>query len=126
MKQIKISQVDALFTNGSYPIEFLLYYGRGFSTKRLRASLKRLSSSFWPAFGEYREGMICFERYLEEDHYDEEFREQELDITELQVTSPEVIRQYALSEIKSLFFLKVIRYRNGTILIPRFDQNSHD
>ena len=126
MKQIKISQVDALFTNGSYAIEFLFFYRDGLSTKKLRSALEKLSSSFWPAFGEYKEGMIFFDQYREDDHYAEEYKDHELDIEELNEMDSEVILHYALGEVKSLFFLKVIHYKNGTILIPWIDHLAGD
>ena len=51
MKEVGISQVDAIFSSGIYPIEFLFYYSERFETKWLRRSLRQLSSDFWPVFG---------------------------------------------------------------------------
>ena len=87
MKKLHISQVDALFENGSYPIEFLFFYKTGFSTKKLQSALKKLAKQFWPTFGEYREGEIIFNRYREEDFFDEETLGYDLDISELGNTS---------------------------------------
>ncbi|MCK5705861.1 MAG: hypothetical protein KAI29_32145, partial [Cyclobacteriaceae bacterium] len=61
MKKVNISQVDALFSNMSYPIEFLFYFKEGFNTKKIRAALRKLSSIFWPMFGEYKNGIISFD-----------------------------------------------------------------
>jgi len=63
MKEINISQVDALFSNGIYPIEFLFYFKEELNTKKIRNALKKLSSVFWPMFGEYKDGVISFESY---------------------------------------------------------------
>jgi hypothetical protein len=54
MKEINFSQVDALFSNGLYPIGFLFYYKEGFKTEKVRRALRCLSSTFWPMFGEYK------------------------------------------------------------------------
>ena len=82
MEKINISQVDALFSNGSVHIEFLLYYKEGFNTKKIRDALKKLSSVFWPVFGEYKDGIISFEKYAEEECYDEEVVNHEFNIPE--------------------------------------------
>lgn len=126
MKEIPISQVDALFADGSYPIEFLFFYEKVFDTKRLRNSLNRLSTPFFPLFGDHRGGKILFERYHEQYHFDEESKDQELDLTEFKVSSPDLITRYAQKGSQHLFFLKVIRYRNGMILIPRMDHLAGD
>ncbi len=65
MDQIHISQVDTLFVNGSYPIELLLYFDYKINTRAIRQALKILSSSFWPLFGEYRDGRIVQAKYSE-------------------------------------------------------------
>lgn len=126
MKKVNISQVDALFSNGCYPIEFLFYYKEGFGTKKLRRSLKDLSSFFWPLFGEYRDGTIFFDKYLEEDFYEEE-------IADLEFPSPESVKnrfdlysRFRLPDLKRLFFLKVIRLKNGLILIPKMNHLAGD
>ena len=72
MNRVNISQVDALFTHVNYPIELLLYYTRGLDTEKIRNSLRKLSSAFWPVFGEYKDGVISFEKYSEVDCYVEE------------------------------------------------------
>ena len=71
MKKNNISQVDTIFANGSYPIEFLIYYKNKLESRNIRSALKKLSSAFWPMFGEYRGGIIQFEKYIENKHFDE-------------------------------------------------------
>jgi len=119
MKRVNISQVDALFSAGLYPIEFLFYYREGLDTKRIRTSLKKLSSIFWPVFGQYRDGVIQFERYREEYCYDEETADRNFDIPETEEDRFERYRSYIQPDLERLFFLKIIRFRNGLILIPK-------
>jgi hypothetical protein len=125
-KEIQISQVDALFSNGSYPIEFFFYYEPAFDTKKLRSALQKLSSVFWPPFGEYRDGAIVFDRYREAECFDEEAVERELDILEIDEADYTVISRFALPELERLFFLKAIRFKNGLVLIPKMNHLAGD
>jgi hypothetical protein len=125
-KEIRISQVDTVFSNGSYPIEFLFYYEQFFNTKRLRSGLRKLSSLFWPAFGEYREGCIVFDRYREADCFDEETVDRELDIREIRESISDVFSRFALPGLERLFFLKAIRFRNGLVLVPKLSHLAGD
>ena len=126
MKQLGISQVDALFSNGSYSIEFLFCYKDAFDTRRLRRALRGLSSSFWPLFGEYREGTVLWEGYREEDVYDEEAIDRELDIAALEENYFETYSRFRLPELKKLFFMKVLRFRNGMVLVPKLKHLAGD
>ena len=126
MNRVNISQVDAVFSNGSYPIEFLFYYEQAFDTKRLRGALQKLSSIFWPAFGEYRDGAIVFDRYREAECFDEEAVDRELDIAEIDEADYGVISRFALPELRRLFFLKAIRFKNGLVLIPKMNHLAGD
>jgi Transferase family len=126
MKAVRISQVDALFANGSYPIEMLFYYREAFSTKRLRRALRRLSTLFWPVCGEYRDGVIAFDRYREEALFDEKAEDRALDIADLEGAGAEVISRYGLPELKRLFFLKVTRFTNGLVLVPTMNHLAGD
>jgi hypothetical protein len=126
MKRINISQVDAIFANGIYPIEFLIYYKSRLNTKKIRAALKRLTSSFWPVFGEYDTGTIHFDTYREEECFDEEVTNQEFEPKE---TNTNIFKKYGQiipSDLKKLFFLKIIQYKNGTVLIPRLNHLAGD
>jgi len=125
-REVRISQVDAVFSNGSYPIEFLFYYERAFDTERLRSGLRRLSSLFWPVFGEYKDGAIIFDRFREEECYDEAAADREFDISEFDGSAAEIIARYALPPLERLFFLKVIRFRNGLALIPKLNHLAGD
>ncbi|MDH4195984.1 MAG: acyltransferase [Candidatus Aminicenantes bacterium] len=126
MKRVPISPVDALFSNGSYPVEMLFYYRDGFSTRKLRRALRQLSSIFWPVFGEYRDGSIVFERYREENCFAEETVGREIDRSELEGAGAKVISRYGLPELERLFFLKVIRFKNGLVLVPKMNHVAGD
>jgi len=125
-KEIQISQVDALFSNGSYPIEFFFYYEQAFDTKKLRSALQKLSSVFCPAFGEYRDGAIVFDRYREAECFEEEAVDRKLDISEIDEADYRVISRFALPELKRLFFLKAVRFKNGLVLIPKLNHLAVD
>jgi len=126
MKEVHISQVDVLFSNGIYPIEFLFYYKEGFKTEKLRRTLRRLSSIFWPMFGEYKDGIISFDKYHEEDCYDEEVVHQELNMAEIKESRFETYSRFRQPDLKRLFFLKVIRWTNGMALIPKLNHLAGD
>jgi NifU-like protein involved in Fe-S cluster formation len=126
MRKINISQVDTLFANGNYPIEFLFYYKEGLKTKRIRSALSKLSSAFWPLFGEYKSGIIYFDNYSENECFDEEVVDQEFDATE---TNINIYKKYSLinpSQMKKLFYLKIIQYKNGTLMIPKLNHLAGD
>ena len=77
-------------------------------------------------FGEYRDGMIFFDKYSEEDCYDEEVINQELNIPELEEKGFEAYSRFSLPDLKKLFFLKVIHLKNGMILIPKMNHLAGD
>lgn len=126
MNEVNISQVDALFSNGIYPIEFLLYYKRSLDTKRIRSALKKLSSDFWPLFGEYEDGVISFKTYSEADCYEEVAVGQEFVVPENEKEQLDILSRYSLPDINKLFFLKVIQFPNGTALIPKMKHLAGD
>lgn len=100
MREVGISQVDAIFSGGIYPIEFLFYYSKRFETKWLRRSLRQLSSDFWPVFGEYADGKIYFERYLEDDFYDEQALNIEFRIPESEAERLDVYRSFQQPDLE--------------------------
>lgn len=126
MKKINISQVDAIFANGSYPIEFLLYYKDKLKSKNIRSALKKLSAAFWPMFGEYHAGIIQFNKYSESEYFDEAMSDQEFDRNESAEVIHDKYRQSIPSDLKKLFFLKIIQHKNGTILIPKLNHLAGD
>lgn len=126
MKKVNISQVDVLFSNGLYPIEFLFYYKEGFNTKRVRSALGKLSSAFWPLFGEYKDGLIAYDKYREEDFFAEEVASQELNIPEIGKHGFEICSRFCLPDLKKMFFLKAIRLKNGMALIAKMNHLAGD
>lgn len=121
MKKVPISQVDALFANGSYPIELLFAYKDGFSTKRMRRALRTLAPVFWPVFGEYDKAAISFERYREEDFFDEESVGHAFDPAEAEASGQGTISRFGQKELGKLFFLKATRFTNGLALVPKMN-----
>lgn len=119
MKKVSISQVDALFANGSYPIEFLFYYKEQLQTKKIRHALQKLSSVFWPLFGEYRNGIISFERYNENECYVEDVDNGEFTVPTTEKGKWDAFSRYRLPHTERLFLFKVTQFRNGTILVPK-------
>jgi hypothetical protein len=126
MKEVPISQVDALFVNGRYPIEFLFYYRDPIPTERVRGALRSLAPDFWPAFGQYADGVILFDRYREESCFDEEVVERDLELPEIEAGGLEAISRFRQKGSDRLFFLKAIRFRNGSVLIPRLEHAAGD
>jgi hypothetical protein len=126
MKEIKISQVDALFTNGRYPIEFLFFYKESLPTERVRRALLRLSTIFWPAFGEYRDGRIFFDSYRQDDFYAEENSDEEFPLSKAKEKGIELIARFSLPEMKKLFSVKTVRMKNGMVLIPKLNHLAGD
>ena len=119
MKKVNISQVDALFANGSYPIEFLFYFRGELDTKKIRTTLKKLSAIFWPMFGEHRDGIITFEKYVEDEYYDEEVVNEEFILPSTEKENWDAYSQYILTDTNKLFRLRVTHFKNGTILVPK-------
>ncbi len=126
MNKVHISQVDALLSNGSYPIEFLLYYKTGFNPEKIRSALRRLSSVFWPMFGEYKDGIISFEKYVEEECYDEDVVNNRFSIPETEKERFEAFSHYSPRDIRRLFLLRVVQFTNGMILVPKMNHLAGD
>ncbi len=126
MKKLNISQVDTIFANGSYPIEFLLYYKNKLKTKNIRSALKQLSTAFWPVFGKYENGVIQFEKYSEPDFFHEMQSEQEFP---RELPPKNIFERYGQlnpAKMNQLFFLTVIQHKNGTVLIPKMNHLAGD
>jgi hypothetical protein len=126
LKILNISQVDAVFTNGIYPIEMVIFYNQKLSTPKIRAALKTISTDFWPLFGEYRAGQICFARYSEEECLAEETFDQKCNLNATPLDLFEKFVRLNPLPLKKLFHLKIIQYANGTVLIPKMDHLAGD
>jgi len=125
-KRINISQVDTIFANGSYSIEFLIYYKNRLKTKNIQSALKILSTTFWPMFGEYHADVIQFDRYSEGEHLDEISIDKNFDTND---SAEAVYEKYHLAvppDLKKLFYLKIFQYNNGTVLIPKLKHLAGD
>jgi hypothetical protein len=126
MKEVKISQVDVLFSNGLYPIEFLFYYRKAFDAGRLRSALKKLSAAFWPIFGEYESGRIVYDPYREENFYAEEAADLDLDTRQVGGSGDDRCSRFCLPNLAKLFFLKIVRLKKGMALIPKMSHLAGD
>jgi len=126
MKKLNISPIDTYFANGSYPIEFLFYFRQPLRTIKIRKALKQLSSEYWPAFGEYDDGVIRFEKYHETDFFEEVKTEDEF---EPSISSVQIFQKYRdaiPSNLTKLFFIKIIQLSNGTVFIARMNHLAGD
>lgn len=121
MKQINISQVSTFFANGSYPIEFLFYFPYKINSNRLRRALKKVSAHFWLAFGSYADGVIAEKSYLENECFEETIVDELFDPNAEHEVLYNDYRTMLPESIPRLFFLKVIHYKNGTVLIPKMN-----
>lgn len=126
MKKINISQVDVLLVNRRYTIEFLLYFAKGLGTKKIRNALKKLSPVFWPMFGEYGDGVISFEKYVESDFYNEKVIDQNFIDPETESERYEVYSRLRPPDSNRLFFLEITRFKNGMVLIPKMKHLAGD
>lgn len=126
MKRIRISQVDVMFINGSYPIEFLLFYKNALPTQDLRSTLKKSSSAFWQVFGRYDDGVIQFDKYREEDCYHEDTIDSDFNSGETETKIHERYSGVNPVNPKRLFFLSVLQHKNGTVLIPKMNHLAGD
>jgi hypothetical protein len=126
MKEVHISQVDAIFSNGRYPIEFLFYYKEVFSIKKLRRAMRALSPGFWPMFGQFKDGRIVYDAFREEEIFDDVAVSEAFDVAEAYEKGFDICSRFRLPEIKRLFFLKIIHLKNGLILIPKLNHLAGD
>ncbi|MBK5114647.1 MAG: hypothetical protein KGD59_06565 [Candidatus Heimdallarchaeota archaeon] len=121
MKQINISQVSTFFANGSYPIEFLFYFPYRINSNRLRRALKRISAYYWPVFGRYNKGIITGKTYSESEYIEEILVDESFDPS---VGHEIIYKKFGTMNLELtslLFHLKVLHYKNGTVLIPKMN-----
>ena len=126
MKKLYISQIDTLFVNGRNPIEFLFFYKNKLKSKNIRSALKKLSSVFWPIFGEYQAGTIKFDKFSEGDVFDEVTTDQVFNPDESAEAIYDLYYTSIPPDIKKLFFLKMIQHKNGTVLIAKLKHLAGD
>ena len=126
MKQLHISQVDTIFANGSYTIEFMLYYKNKINTQKIKSALRKLSTDFWPIFGKYESGIIHFDTYVEGDCFEEEVINEDFNFDLSYREFYDKFHDAVPANLKKLFFLKTIQYKNGTVLIPKMKHLAGD
>jgi NRPS condensation-like uncharacterized protein len=126
MKKLNISPIDAIFSNGCYPIEFMLYYQNKIKTGRIRSALKNLSSNFWPMFGEYDNGIIYFEKYMESRCFEEQIVEEEFNSTESPRNLYNKYCRINPTDPQRLFHISILQYQDGTVIIPKLNHLAGD
>jgi hypothetical protein len=126
MNRLNISQIDTLFVNGGYPIEFLFFYNYKIKSHTIRKALKRVSSPFWPLFGFYDRGWIYFSKYSEEKFLNETVYKEDFNyaITEMEIW--EKYNQINPQKMDGLFFLSILQFNNGTVIIPKMNHLAGD
>lgn len=105
MRTLNISQIDTVFANGSYPIEFLIYFKNKLNTSKIRKSLRESALLFWPAFGKYSSGKIVFSSFNEDENFDELHSDKNFDAN---AEAGAIFEQYKNSipvEVPTLFYL---------------------
>jgi hypothetical protein len=126
MKKLNISPIDAIFSNGCYPIEFMLYYHKKIKTGKIRSALKNLSSDFWPMFGEYDNGIIYFEKYMESRCFEEQIVEEEFNSTESPRNLYDNYCRINPTDPQRLFHISILQYQDGTVIIPKLNHLAGD
>lgn len=126
MKNLDISQVDTVFANGSYPIEFLLFFKNTIRTKTIRAALKKIASDFWPFFGTYHAGKISFEKYIESECFEEKIVDAGFNLKDSNEAMFENFCQVNPDVKTRLFHVTVIQFKNGTVFIPKLNHLAGD
>ena len=121
MKKINISQVDTLFANGSYPIEFLIFYNYKINTISIKKFLKELSSPFWPLFSNYVGDSIQWSKYIEDKFYFESIHDGDFTFTKGEMQIWEKYKMVNPDNMEGLFYLSVLQFNNGTVIIPKMN-----
>ncbi len=121
MKKINISQVDTLFVNGSYPIEFLIFYNYKINTISIKKCLKELSSLFWPLFGNYVSDSIQWSKYIEDNFYSESIHDEDFTFAKGEMQIWEKYHLVNFDNMERLFYLSVLQFNNGTVIIPKMN-----
>jgi hypothetical protein len=126
MKKINVSQIDTLFVNGSYPIEFLFYYKHKIKTLPIRKAIKKLSSSFWPLFGKYNDGLIQSSKYSEDKFYCETIHNEDFTPMKNEMQLWEKYNLVNPKKMEGLLFLSILQFNNGTVIIPKMNHLAGD
>ena len=126
MKKLNISPIDAIFSNGYYPIEFMLYYREKIKTREVRSALKNLVSNFWPLFGEYDNGLIYFKKYIEKSCFEEQIINGDFSKDESPNHIYDKYCRINPGDPNKMFHLSILQYNNGTVLIPKMNHLAGD
>jgi len=83
--------------------------------------MKKLSTPFWTAFGTYSDGVITEKSYLEKECFEEITVDELFDPNAEHEVLYNDYRNMIPESIPRLFFLKVLHYKNGSVLIPKMN-----
>jgi len=83
--------------------------------------MKKLSTPFWTAFGTYADGVITEKAYLENECFEENTVDELFDPNAEHEVLYNDYRNMIPESIPRLFFLKVLHYKNGSVLIPKMN-----
>jgi len=103
-----------------------LFYRHKIGTSAIRAALKKLSTAFWPLFGEHHTGQIQFDGYSEGDCFDEVICSHEYNPDAAAAELFEAYSKFNPVTLKKLFRLQIVQYTNGTVLIPKLNHLAGD
>lgn len=126
MKRLPVSQIDAVFANGSFPIEFFFFYPGKIETTKIRKALKTASGIFWPLFGIYQDGIIQEQQFNEEKYFTEKNINQPFDE---KLSESDIYYRYNTinpEPVERLLFISVLQFSNGTALIPKMSHLAGD
>jgi len=126
MKNQNISQIDTVFVNGSYPIEMLFFYKNKIETKIIKKAAKYLSSSFWPLFGIYGNGVMHKGTYSENDFINEIICKEDFNPVEDEQGLRQKYHSVNHKRTDKLFKLSIMQFNNGTVLIPKMNHLAGD
>jgi len=126
MKSQNISQIDTVFVNGSYPIEMLFFYKNKIETKTIKKAVKYLSSSFWPLFGIYGNGVIHKGTYSENDFINEIICKEDFNPAKDEPGLWQKYHSINPKRMDKLFKLSILQFNNGTVLIPKMNHLAGD
>jgi hypothetical protein len=121
MNKISISQIDTLFVNGNYPNEFLFYFDNRINSEIIKKSLKKLSTYFWALLGKYENGQIHSIPYNEDLFLSEKTINEGFDPKENEIEIWRKYHQINPKKMETLFFISILQFNNGTVLIPKMN-----
>lgn len=126
MKKIRISHVDTVFANGSYPIEFFFFFPGKIDSAKIKKALQKSAKLFWPVFGIYHDGLIIDQKYDEQNHYRESIMDEPFPADASEKYIYDSFKGINPKFDEKLFYITVIQFPNGTAIIPKMSHLAGD